>query len=382
LVGYFGYECAGELEARIPVPEEDALGVPSLAFEAFASVCAFDHRAQTIVLSTHCRAGESGYPEAMKRLEAHADVLNNAPQGEGLSGKLDVGELRATRSADDFCGMVERLKHEIRRGEIFQAVPSRKLVGPYSGDLFALYRALRVANGAPHMFFFETDDVSIIGSSPERLIEVRGRRVSSVPIAGTRPRGTDPERDRELEAELLASRKERSEHDMLVDLARNDLGRVARIGTVRVAQHARVMRFRRVQHLVSRVEAELRSDRDALDALASCFPAGTVSGAPKIRAMQLIAELEGECRGPYAGAFGYLDHAGDLDTAICIRTFVASRTQLSLQAGAGIVHASDPIAELEEVEAKLAGPLGALELVPPSTTATGSVRRGALQEVR
>ena len=376
LVGYLGYEAACELEPSIPRPEADPLGAPSVAFEAFASVCAFDHRAQTIVVSTSCRAGRAGYAAAMARLDALADVLARAPGGEGLSGRLRVQGMHPTSTRDHFCQSVERLQREIRAGEIFQAVPSRKLLGQYEGDLFALYRALRVANGAPHMFFFETEEVSILGSSPERLVEVRGRRCSSVPIAGTRPRGADARQDRELEAELLASRKERSEHDMLVDLARNDLGRVARIGSVELAQHARVVRFRRVQHLVSRVEAELRADRDALDALAACFPAGTVSGAPKVRAMQLLAELEGECRGPYAGAFGYLDRAGDLDTAICIRTFAAAGTQLTLQAGAGVVLDSDPLAECREVDAKLAGPLAALELLAHEPRSKRDARPG------
>ncbi len=361
LVGYLGFETASELEPSVPVPEADPLGAPRSRFEAYRTVVGFDHRAQTMTLSTICRGGSKEFAAASERLDAlEHDLYENLG---GLPSRFECEGLEPSAGPEVFLNQVERLQAAIRAGEIFQAVPSRRRTGRYTGDLFALYRALRLTNSAPHMFFFETDDVALVGSSPERLVEVDGSRLRTVPIAGTRPRGTDSAEDRELEAELRASIKERSEHDMLVDLARNDLGRVARIGTVEVVEHARCLRFPRVQHLVSRVEAELRSDLDGLDALASCFPAGTVSGAPKVRALQLIAELERERRGPYAGAFGYLDPRGGLDMAICIRTFVAAGGQLSLQAGAGIVHASDPAAELAEVEAKLSGPLAAVELL-------------------
>lgn len=364
LVGYLGYEVATELEPTVPRIDNDPLGAPRARFEAYRTVVAFDHRAQRLVLSTACRDGEREYAAANARLdELEAQLFGSAAVESPRRSGFRVAGMEPTTGADSFMEGVERLRHAIGAGEIFQAVPSRRLVGDYAGDPFELYRALRIANSAPHMFFFETDEVTLVGSSPERLVEVDAGRVRTVPIAGTRPRGVDARHDRELEAELLASPKERSEHDMLVDLARNDLGRIARIGSVEVVEHARCLRFRRVQHLVSRVEADLRADRDALDALAACFPAGTVSGAPKVRAMQLLAEIETERRGPYAGAFGYLDHRGGLDAAICIRTFVATGGRLALQAGAGVVHDSDPAAELAEVDAKLAGPLGALELL-------------------
>ena len=190
--------------------------------------------------------------------------------------------------------------------------------------------------------------MTLVGSSPERLVQVGGRNVHTVPIAGTRPRGANPDEDDALGAELLASTKERAEHDMLVDLARNDLGRVGRIGSVAVKEYASLERFSRVQHLVSRVECQLSADRDALDALVACFPAGTVSGAPKIRAMELLADLEGQTRGPYAGCFGYLDGSGNLDMAICIRTFAVKDGEVHLQAGAGVVYDSVPEAEHAE----------------------------------
>jgi anthranilate synthase component 1 len=245
---------------------------------------------------------------------------------------------------------------------MFQAVLSRRLTWRYEGDLFSLYRVLRLVNPAPHMFFFESDGRTLIGSSPERLVSVRSRRVQNRPIAGTRPRSEDEAEDQRLAAELLADRKERAEHDMLVDLARNDLGRVARTGTVRVMEHAMLEKFARVQHLVSRVECDLAAPFDALDVLAASFPAGTVSGAPKVRAMELLAGLEPSARGAYAGAFGYLDGAGNLDTAIILRTFVARDGVVSLQAGAGIVHDSVPAREYEETVHKSSALSEALRL--------------------
>tara|TARA_B100000029_G_scaffold187038_1_gene184383 strand:+ start:25 stop:708 length:684 start_codon:yes stop_codon:yes gene_type:complete len=222
------------------------------------------------------------------------------------------------------------------------------------------------------MFYFEAPQVTLVGSSPERLVSVRNGRVQTRPIAGTRPRGKDLASDKALGNELIRNKKERAEHDMLVDLARNDLGRIAKIGTVELMRYATLERFSRVQHLVSVVEAQLRADCDALDALAATFPAGTVSGAPKIRAMELISELEPEARGPYAGAFGYVDRMGNLDMAITIRTMCVYGNDVAVQAGAGIVHASTPSGERAEVDHKSAALLEAIELAsspvfgPPS----------------
>ncbi|MDP6368403.1 MAG: anthranilate synthase component I family protein, partial [Planctomycetota bacterium] len=241
----------------------------------------------------------------------------------------------------------------------------------FSGDSFSLYRALRLTNPSPHMFFFQGDDLTLVGSSPERLVSVDGRRVQNRPIAGTRARAADPDEDDRLAAELLSDRKERAEHDMLVDLARNDLGRVARAGTVVVKEHAALEKFARVQHLVSRVECELAVNRTPLDVLVASFPAGTVSGAPKVKAMDLVSQLEPDTRGPYAGCFGYLDTSGNFDMAITIRTFAISGQTVSVQAGAGIVFDSDPEREYRETLEKAEALFAALHLADSGVFSTG-----------
>jgi anthranilate synthase component 1 len=353
-VGCFAYEWSGALEPRVRAARERA-GVateePEADFRFYPTVAAFDHAAQKITLLRRCPAGAAGHGEALAHLEALAADFAAEPPATGSFRLLDCKPRESLERAAYEDG-VARLQREIAQGEIFQAVLARRLDWRCAGDLFALYRVLRLVNPAPHMFFFESAGRTLIGSSPERLVSVRGRRVQSRPIAGTRPRDEDEAEDHRLAAELLADRKERAEHDMLVDLGRNDLGRVARTGTVRVAEHAALERFARVQHLVSRIECELAAPCDALDALAAAFPAGTVSGAPKVRAMELLAALEPVARGAYAGAFGYLDGAGNLDSAIVLRTLVAREAadglRIAVQAGAGIVHDSVPAREFEE----------------------------------
>lgn len=357
-VGCFAYEWSGTLEPRVRAARERA-GVateePEADFRFFPTVVAFDHAAQRITLTRRCPEGAAGHAAALGRLEALAADLAGSPPATGAFRLLDA-QPRASLGRGAYEEGVSRLQREIGQGEIFQAVLARRLDWRCEGDLFALYRVLRLVNPAPHMFFFESGGRTLIGSSPERLVSVRGRRVQTRPIAGTRPRAEDEAEDHRLAAELMADRKERAEHDMLVDLGRNDLGRVARTGSVRVAEHAALEKFARVQHLVSRVECELAAPFDALDALAAAFPAGTVSGAPKVRAMELLAALEPVARGAYAGAFGYLDGAGDLDTAIVLRTLVARETadglRVAVQAGAGVVHDSVPAREFEETEHK------------------------------
>ena len=345
-IGFFTYEWARELERRVPAAADDPWELPCACFDRFDSTLAFDHAAQLIFVMRACPEGARGFAAAQSEIERLADdALGDAP----TSGEFALeGELRSAVARERFLGDVARLRREISQGEIFQGVLSQRFEQRFSGDPFTLYRVLRITNPSPHMFYFPCDDLVLVGSSPERLVSVRERRVENRPIAGTRPRGATPEEDERWAQELRGSAKERAEHDMLVDLARNDLGRVARIGTVRVREHAVIERFARVQHLVSRVEAELASGKDALDALAASFPAGTVSGAPKVRAMELIAAVEPQTRGPYAGAFGYVDGSGALDLAIVIRSFVARRGVLSVQAGAGIVFDSSPEAEYQE----------------------------------
>ncbi len=363
-VGCFAYEWSGTLEPRVRAARERA-GVGAVEAEAdfllYPSVVAFDHAAQRIVLVRRCPEGAAGHADASEQLGRLAVDLRREPPPSGAFRRLEA-EPRASMDRARYEAGVAQLQRDIAQGEIFQAVLARRLSWRYEGDLFSLYRVLRLVNPAPHMFFFESAGRTLIGSSPERLVSVRGRRVQNRPIAGTRPRDEDEAADQRLAAELLADRKERAEHDMLVDLARNDLGRVARTGTVRVMEHAALEKFARVQHLVSRVECDLAAPCDALDALAAAFPAGTVSGAPKVRAMELLAALEPVARGAYAGAFGYLDAAGNLDTAIILRTFVARAGEVHLQAGAGIVRDSVPAREFEETEHKASALADALRL--------------------
>jgi anthranilate synthase component 1 len=359
LVGHLAFEFASLVEPTFRPPERDELGAPLAVFEAFATVLAFDHRAQTLHLSTLCPGGAGERRSALARLDGALHDLA-ATAAAPLAGAFHCAGLTPLATRDAFMAGVERAQAHVSAGDVFQVVLSRQSVGAYSGDPFALYRALRVENGAPHMFYFETDALTLVGSSPERLVDVRGHRVGTAPIAGTRPRGRDEREDRANEEELCASAKERCEHDMLVDLARNDLGRVARIGSVGVTEYARTQRLRRVMHLVSRVEGDLAGGRDVFDALAATFPAGTVSGAPKVRALQILSQIEGVRRGPYGGAFGSIGHGQDLDMALVIRTFALRAGRMALQAGAGVVHASTPQGEADEVDAKLAGPLAAL----------------------
>ncbi|MEM6569016.1 MAG: anthranilate synthase component I family protein [Planctomycetota bacterium] len=345
-IGTFSYEWACTLEPRVPRPA-DAGDEPEAVFDHYPDVVAFDHAAQTCTILCAAPNGAPDADAARARVERIAASLEGAePVDEGF--RLLDDEPTALTSREEFEAGVESLKEAIRQGEIFQAVLSQRFEQRFEGDPFTLYRVLRLVNPAPHMFFFEADGKTLVGSSPERLVSVSGGHIEVVPIAGTRPRGATTAEDDDLGAELRRDEKECAEHDMLVDLARNDAGRVARVGTVEVEEHRTLVKFPRVQHLVSRVGAELAPGSDALDALAAAFPAGTVSGAPKVRAMELVAGLEQRARGAYAGAFGYLDRAGDLDVAIAIRTIVCANGKLLVQAGAGVVLDSNPAAEYEE----------------------------------
>jgi anthranilate synthase component 1 len=360
-VGFFTYEWSTSLEPRIPRAKNDPWQLPDATFDLYREVIAFDHAAQVLHVISGCPDGEENYPDAMKRIDSIA--------GQLFAGNLESGRFERTQedmpsqtTREEFEQAVGVLKQNISQGEIFQAVLSHRMVQRFDGDPFTLYRVLRLTNPSPHMFYFEADGLTLVGSSPERLVQVTDRQVHTVPIAGTRPRGSTPDEDDALGAELLSDVKERAEHDMLVDLARNDLGRVARIGTVAVKEYASLERFSKVQHLVSRVECELALGSDALDALVACFPAGTVSGAPKIRAMELLADLEGETRGPYAGCFGYLDGSGNLDMAISIRTFAVRENEVHLQVGAGIVHDSSAPAEHAETMHKARAMFDSIQL--------------------
>jgi anthranilate synthase component 1 len=314
----------------------------------------FDHWRQRLLMVAHASPG--GYDEAVAAIEELAERIEGAdplPLGSLDDGsEAPPGE---TNMPDErYRDIVATFREHILAGDIFQGVPSRRVSYPAAGGGFPVYRRLRVTNPAPYMFFLRMLGMELSGSSPEPLVRVEGRRVSARPIAGTRPRGRTEIRDRLLEHELLADPKEQAEHAMLVDLARNDLGRVCVPGSVRPTELMVVERFSKVMHIVSTVEGELREDAHPLDALAVTFPAGTVTGAPKRRAMELIAEHEPTARGPYAGAVGYVTFAGDLDFCITIRTAVVADGRASVQTGAGVVAESDPEAELQETKAKAA----------------------------
>ncbi len=364
-VGWLAFEWACALEPRIRRAARDPWGVPDATFELFQDVLAFDHAAQRLVAIGAAPRGARDRAAAFDRLERLAsDALAPAPPSAAL---VLAGDPRPAMDRSEFLSGVAALHSAIAAGECFQAVLSQRFELEAQGDPFALYRVLRLTNPSPHMFFFEADGLSLIGSSPERLVAVRDGLVETRPIAGTRPRGDSQAEDERLARELASSEKERAEHDMLVDLARNDLGRVARIGSVCVREHMALERFARVQHLVSRVDARLAAGRDALDALAACFPAGTVSGAPKVRALELLSAIERDTRGPYAGAFGYLDGSGALDMALSIRTFVLRAGLLSVQSGAGIVFDSEPEREHEETLHKARALLEAARMVAAPT---------------
>jgi anthranilate synthase component 1 len=359
-MGTLSYEAAGLLDGH-PFPPGDA-PAPPIALLVVDRAVVFDHWRQRLLLVAHVPAG--GYDSGVAALEDLAARLATpaAPPPEPLGGTPSDADVAGEPNMSDerYREIVARMQEHILAGDIFQGVPSRRVSFPASRGGFPIYRRLRVSNPAPYMFFVRMLGLELAGSSPEPLVRVEGRTVTSRPIAGTRPRGETDLRDRLYEHELLADPKERAEHAMLVDLARNDLGRVCTPGTVRPTELMVVERFSKVMHIVSTVEGELAEGQHAFDALAVTFPAGTVTGAPKRRAMEIIAEHEPTPRGPYAGAVGYCTFAGDLDFCITIRTAVVSGGVAHVQTGAGVVADSDPAAELAETKAKAAALLPAV----------------------
>jgi anthranilate synthase component 1 len=359
LMGFLSYEAAGLLDGH-PFPPGE-VPVPPVGLLVIDRAVVFDHWRQRLLLVAH--VPRSGYAAGVDALEELADRLASArpplPEPPGGGGSPEgAGEPNMTD--ERFREIVRSMKEHVFAGDIYQGVPSRRVSFPSTRGGFPVYRRLRVTNPAPYMFFVRMLGLELAGSSPEPLVRVEGRTVSTRPIAGTRPRGETELRDRLYEHELLADPKERAEHAMLVDLARNDLGRVCTPGTVRPTELMVVERFSKVMHIVSTVEGELEDGRHPLDALAVTFPAGTVTGAPKRRAMELIAEQEPTARGPYAGAVGYCTFAGDLDFCITIRTAVVAGGVAHVQTGAGVVADSDPDVELAETKAKAAALLPAV----------------------
>ncbi len=364
LMGMLAYEAAGLLDGH-PAPSPDEAPCPPISLLVIDRAVVFDHWRQRIVLVAHASAG--GYDTAVVALDELASKVAGAVAPPiAQMGTPVPAEGDPNMPDQRYRDTVATFKEHILAGDIFQGVPSRGVSFPAPEGGFPIYRRLRVTNPAPYMFYLRLGGMELAGSSPEPLVRVEGRRVSTRPIAGTRPRGQTEVRDRLLEHELLADPKEQAEHAMLVDLARNDLGRVCVPGSVHPTELMQVERFTKVMHIVSTVEGELREDQHALDALAVTFPAGTVTGAPKRRAMELIAEHEPTPRGPYAGAVGYLTFAGDLDFCITIRTAVVTDGVVSVQAGAGVVADSDPETELRETKAKAAGLIPAVAPAHPS----------------
>jgi anthranilate synthase component 1 len=357
-VGYLAYDAVRLFE---PLRSRHApSGIPQASFSIYKSIVAFDHVLQRIVLVSNAVPGKrQAFEAAQDALDALEDALRREPVlpepvAFSSESRLDGGE--------EFRRAVARAKEHIAAGDIYQVVLSRRKTFPCDLDPFSVYRALRMVNPSPYMYFLADSDTEVVGASPEMLVRVEGGRVETRPIAGTCPRGKTPEDDDRVAHELLQDPKERAEHLMLVDLSRNDVGRVCRFGSVRVPEFMRVERFSHVSHIVSSVLGDLRPGQDALDALAAAFPAGTLSGAPKIRAMEIIDALEGSSRGLYGGALGYLDFRGNLDFCIAIRTLVAREGEVTVQAGAGIVYDSDPEREERETEAKAAALFDALSL--------------------
>jgi len=357
-VGYVGYEAARRFE-RLPAPEPDPYGLPEAAFAVFDTVVVFDHLRHTLEVLAH---DEAGAPPSAEDTIARVFAALGRPLASAPPGEPGPSTITANGTPDEYEERVRRARELIAEGDCIQIVLSQRFDVRPAPEPLALYRALRHVNPSPYMFCLPVEGATLVGASPEPFVRVESGRVVMHPIAGTRPRGADEATDRALEAELRASEKERAEHVMLVDLTRNDIGRVAAPGSVRVTELMRVDRFSHVMHLTSVVEGRLRDGLDGLDAFRACFPAGTVSGAPKIRAMERIAELEPERRGPYAGAVGYVGFDGTIDTCIAIRTAVISDGVCRVQAGAGIVADSDPRMEEAETRAKAQALLRAVEL--------------------
>jgi len=361
-VGYLAYD-AVRLFERIP-QRHGPSAAPVASFSFYRSLVAFDHVCQRLILIADADPGRrSAFEDAQSILDGLESDLRRTPPGGARAGPPDISDMDAgLGDGDRYRDAVSRALAYIAAGDVFQVVLSRQTAVRCMHDPFTVYRALRMVNPSPYMYFLKDGTSAIAGASPEMLVRVEGRRAEMRPIAGTRPRGATAEEDARLAEELAGDPKERAEHLMLVDLSRNDLGRVCRFNSVTVPELMKVERYSHVSHLVSSVTGELAEGKDALDALVAAFPAGTLSGAPKVRAMEIIDELEPQPRGLYGGAVGYIDLRGNLDFCITIRTLLLQGGRAVVQAGAGIVADSDPAAEQRETEAKAAALVEALGL--------------------
>ena len=351
LVGYFSYDYLGYSEPKARTTAQDTENFKDVDLMLFDQVIAFDNLRQKIVLIVNMPlqpdALETNYNKAILRLNQLAQLLQTGTPKQEPAGRL-LGEARPLFDKAAYCRMVEKAKHAIHEGEIFQIVLSNRLAVPFEGSLLGAYRMLRTINPSPYMFYFSGTDVEVVGASPETLVKLEDGVLHTFPLAGTRPRGRTDEEDKALEAELLSDEKELAEHNMLVDLGRNDLGKVSRFGTVEVEKLHSIERYSHVMHIGSTVRGQLRPECDALNAIEAVLPAGTLSGAPKIRACQLIGQLENNKRGIYGGAIGYIDFTGNMDTCIAIRIAYRKNGQVFVRSGAGIVADSEPEKEYQE----------------------------------
>ena len=363
LTGYFSYDYLNYSEPAVKTDVPDTEHFMDVDLMLFDKVIAFDNFRQKIVLIANVKLadGEAGYHRAEMELAEMRRILTEGAEAKDVPGRL-AGPVEPLFEREAFCDMVEKAKHYIKEGDIFQIVLSNRLSAPYEGSLLNVYRMLRTVNPSPYMFYFSGTDVEVAGASPETLVKLEDGILHTFPLAGTRPRGKTPAEDAALEAELLRDEKELAEHNMLVDLGRNDLGKISRFGTVQVETLHQILRFSHVMHIGSTVRGEIREDRDALDAIEAVLPAGTLSGAPKIRACQLIGELEKNKRGIYGGAIGYIDFAGNMDTCIAIRIAWRKNGRVFIRSGAGIVFDSVPEKEFEESMNKAGAVLRALQL--------------------
>jgi anthranilate synthase component I len=368
-VGMFGYDLVRTVE-RLPEANPDDVGTPDMALMVSDALIVFDHLSHQVTILVNAFVDgpadvDEAYPRVVGLIERARELLAQpVPRPETPAAR--PADPRAAFASNmtqaEYEAAVEKAKEYIYAGDAFQVVPSHRWAGPCPVHPFSLYRGLRVVNPSPYMYFLEFDDFAIVGASPEPMLKVNDGRAEVRPIAGTRPRASSPEEDLRVARELLEDEKERAEHVMLVDLGRNDLGRVCEFGTVEVGELMKIETYSHVMHIVSSVSGRLRPGYNAMDALSACLPAGTLSGAPKIRAMEIIDELEPVKRGFYGGAIGYLSYTGDLDTCIHIRTVVVKDGIAYVQAGAGVVADSDPAYEYRETEAKVGAMFDAMEL--------------------
>ncbi len=377
-VGYLSYECVRYFEPRVPPMPEDPLGIPESVFLFTDTLLVFDHLQHKIKVVSHFRLDgdvDASYREAASRIE---DLVGRLEKPldlayKGTGGAASGARVRSNMTREDYEAIVERGKEYIVAGDIIQIVLSQRFQRPTASHPFDIYRALRTVNPSPYMYYIDVGQFQVVGASPEMLVRVEDGHIDYHPIAGTRRRGKDLAEDNALEQELRNDEKERAEHVMLLDLGRNDVGRVSVPGSVDVPQILDVERYSHVMHLVSHITGRLRDDLTPYDALRACFPAGTVSGAPKIRAMEIIAELERDRRGTYAGCVGYFDFSGNMDTAISIRTMIVKEGIAHIQAGGGIVYDSEPVFEFTETENKAQALIRAIELAEEQS---GPQKRG------